>query len=116
MQDNCVQVAIQSATAAGRALCFTNNQLMSSSAHQHPVISLHNNPAASEMWQEAGAPKRKRLWGEGSKAVQTGCMKLEAPQPSQALMPYYCPQAEPKRTVLSAGTLLCLCHSPPLMK
>lgn len=57
VQDNCVQAAIRSATAAGTALCFANNQLMSSSAHHYPVISLRNNPAASEMWQEAEAPQ-----------------------------------------------------------
>lgn len=56
VQDNCVQVAIQQATLAGSALCFANNHLRSSSAHQHPVISIHNNPAASEMWKEAGGP------------------------------------------------------------
>lgn len=54
VQDNCVKVEIQQATLAGSPLCFPNNQLRSSAAHQHPVISIRNNPAASEMWQEAG--------------------------------------------------------------
>lgn len=49
---------------AGSSLCFPNNQLRSSSAHQHSVISIHNNTAASEMWQEAGAPPNLSAFGE----------------------------------------------------
>lgn len=37
---------------------------MSSSAHDYPVISLHNNPAASEMWQEAEAPQNLSAFKE----------------------------------------------------
>ncbi len=91
---------------------FHNNRLRSSSAHQHSVISIHNNTAASVMWQEAGDPKSKLLWWEGGKAAlsKTGCKEHKALQPSQGLMSYYFPQTVTKWTVLSAGTQLCWCH------
>lgn len=57
MQNYHVRGAIQLSTLTGRALCFPNNQLRSSSAHHHWVISIHNNTAASEMCQEAEAPQ-----------------------------------------------------------
>lgn len=66
VQDNCTQTG-----HAYQALRFVspNNQLRSASAHQPSVISIHNNTAALEMWQEVGVPKCKRIWREGGEAA-----------------------------------------------
>lgn len=82
---------------AGTTLCCANNQLMSSSAHVYPVISRHNNPAASQMWQEAEAPTKKTLSAFKEREVK---LLFRERQALQALMPYYCPHTRKQKQPL----------------
>lgn len=81
---------------ANCGLCSPNNQLRSSSAHHHSVISIHNNTAASDMWQEAGSAKCKRLWWERGKAAlwKQAPRNIGFSSPPRVLMSYYSHQNE----------------------
>ncbi|CAB1456361.1 unnamed protein product [Pleuronectes platessa] len=92
--------------SADVALCFPDNRLRSSSAHQRSVISIHNNTAAWETWQEAGAPNLSAFGEKEEKSL----FEDRLLSPPGGLASYYFPHTAP---VLSAGGDTAVVVSPP---